>query len=101
MTIGFVAGVASFGIVILIRRDQIADVIRCYVYAALCALLATATSPLDYSSVVIGGVIGWSLAAIQNAFAEHGEAALSMTRRKLIRMTGIDRLTGFAYHHCG
>jgi hypothetical protein len=77
MTIGFLVGVPSFFIVLLIRKDQLRGVVRCYVYAALCALLAAGTSPLDIAPTVWGGVIGWALAVIQNQFIRARDADTS------------------------
>ena len=40
MTIGWVVGTGAFFIVVLMRRDQIRDVLRCYTYAGMVACLA-------------------------------------------------------------
>lgn len=66
MTIGFLVGVPSFFIVLLVRKDQLRGIVRCYVYAALCVVLAAGMSPLDVAAW--GGVVGWTLAVIQNQF---------------------------------
>ena len=69
MSIGFLVGVPAFFIVLLIRRDQLRGIARCYIYAALFATLAAQTSPLNVSATVWCGVTGWALAVIQNQFA--------------------------------
>ena len=68
MAIGFLVGVPSFFIVLLVRRDQIRGVVRCYCYAGICAFLAAGTSPFDISPTVWGGVVGWAIAVMQNQF---------------------------------
>lgn len=68
MTIGFLVGVPSFFIVLLVRKDQLRGIVRCYTYAALCAFLAAGISPPDVAPAAWGGVVGWTLAVIQNQF---------------------------------
>ncbi len=67
-TIGFSVGVAAFFIVLLARRDELLGIARCYVYAAVCALLTAGPSPLEFSPTLWGGVIGWALAVVHNEF---------------------------------
>ncbi|TWU17391.1 hypothetical protein Pla52o_51950 [Novipirellula galeiformis] len=67
-TLGFVVGVPAFFIVLLIQRDQIRGVLRCYIYAALGAILAVELWPPDILSTIFASVIGWAVAVIQNQY---------------------------------
>ncbi|WP_283435697.1 hypothetical protein [Neorhodopirellula lusitana] len=69
MTIGFLVGVPAFFIALLVRRDQLLEVLRCYLYAGVCAIIAASISaPIHIPTTIGGGIFGWGIAVMRNQF---------------------------------